>query len=133
MFTPEPELPAIPPKPVAGAPTGITGVVVVDEGRPDDDVVVVVVGGTVVVVVGATVVVVVVVDVVVDVVVVGATEEQVGTVMVLSSRVTAPLRASSRPSTLAPVDAVIEVIASKVPAKELLVPRVADDVTWKYT
>jgi hypothetical protein len=91
---------------------------------------VVVVTGAVVVVVGNVVV---VVGSVVVVVVVGVTAAQVGTVTVFESSVTAPLRASNRPETLAPVVAVIELRAIRVPTKELPVPSVADDVTCQKT
>jgi len=71
----------------------------------------------VVVVVGGNVVVVVVVVVVggVVVVVVGGTARQVGTVMVLPLRVTAPVCAWTRPFTVAPVLSVAEVNARIVP------------------
>lgn len=98
------------------------GVVVVDTGA------VVVVVGEVVVVVGKVVVVVGNV-----VVVVGVTAAHVGTVTEFVSSVTAPLRASSRPETLAPVVAVMELNAIKVPANELPVPKVAEDVTCQKT
>ena len=105
---------AEPPAPVSGAPMGRGVVVVTDEARgvtgvpPDVPVVI----GVVVVVVAAVVA---VVTAVVDVVVAGATvvgvvvttgggaKRQVGTVIVLSSIVTAPLIARARPFTVAPV------------------------------
>ena len=52
-------------------------------------------------------------------------------VMVLVSRVTAPLRASSRPCTVACVLALIEVNAKMVPTKVELVPRVAELPTFQ--
>lgn len=96
-------------------------------------VVVVVVGGAVVVVVvGGAVVVVVVVGggVVVDV---GGGVTQLGREMVLLSRVTAPLRASTRPFTVVPVCTEIEVNAMIVPTKVVLVPRVAELPTCQNT
>ena len=74
-------------------------------GGTPGDVVVVVVIGDVVVVVDADVVVVVgdVVVVVVDDVVVVVAAAHVGTGMVLSSRLTWPFRANTRPSTVVPV------------------------------
>ncbi len=72
----------------------------------------------------------VVVDVAVAVVlVVGVTAAQAGRVMGLESRVTAALRASSRPVTDAVVLAVTEVIARTVPAKTEVVPSVAEPPT----
>ncbi len=68
----------------------------------------------------------------VEVVVVVAVE-QVDLVMTLLSRVTAPLRASSRPLTVVPVWAVIDVSARIVPTKVVFVPRVAELPTWKKT
>lgn len=99
---------------------------------------VVVVGTCVVVVVVAAVVVVVVgttVDVVVAavVVVVSTAVAHDGTEIVLSSRVTAPLRARTRPLTWAPVSSVIEVRAMKVPAVWLVVPRVTELPTCQKT
>lgn len=117
---------AVPPKPVLGAPNGMTGTVVRDVGCVVGvETTVVVVTGTVVVVTGT-----VEVDVVVDVVV---TFEHAGTVIRLESRVTAPVRASTRPLTAAPVSRVTEVCASIVPAKELVEPRVAELVTCQNT
>ena len=46
--------------------------------------------------------------------------------IVLASRVTAPVSANSRPSTTAPVFAVIETLAMMVPAMWELVPSVAE-------
>jgi hypothetical protein len=126
-----------------------TVVVVVVAGT----VVVVVVVGTVVVVVVGTVVVVVVVGTVVVVVVVGTVVVVVGTVVVvvgtvvvvvvlaqegtlivLSSKVTAPLRARTRPVTDAPVSSVAEVRAMMVPTKSVVsVPRVAELPTCQNT
>jgi hypothetical protein len=85
-------------------------------------VVVVVVGGAVVVVVGG--------GVVVDV---GGGVTQLGRVMVLVSRVTAPLRANTRPFTVVPVCTEIEVNAMMVPTKVVLVPRVAELPTCQNT
>ncbi|SPZ39568.1 Uncharacterised protein [Rhodococcus wratislaviensis] len=86
----------------------------------------------VVVVVGGAVVVVVVVGggVVVDV---GGGVPQLGRVMVLVSRVTAPLRANTRPFTVVPVCTEIEVNAIMVPTKVVLVPRVAELPTCQNT
>lgn len=97
----EPE-PAVPPKPVPGAPTGTTvvGVVVVVVAR----VVVVVTGAAVVVVDEGTVVVVVV-----------TAAAHTGTVMLLPSSVTAPFLASTRPLKVAPVFIVAELRAIIVP------------------
>ena len=119
-----------------------TVVVVVVAGT----VVVVVVGTVVVVVVGTVVVVVVVGTVVVVVVVVGTVVVVVGTVVVvvvlaqegtlivLSSKVTAPLRARTRPVTDAPVSSVAEVRAMMVPTKSVVsVPRVAELPTCQNT
>ena len=58
---------------------------------------------------------------------------QAGWVKVLSSRVTAPLRASIRPMTVAPVLRVPEVRAMTVPTKVLPVPRVAELPTCQKT
>lgn len=60
------------------------------------------------------------------VVVVVVTGGQVGLVTVFESSVTAPLLASSRPATVAPVVAVIEIWLRMVPAKTEFVPRVAE-------
>ena len=102
----------------------------------------VVVGGVVVggVVVGGVVVGGVVVGgVVVGGVVVGGVElggvvvMQLGTVMVSSSRVTAPLRASARPVMVSPVCTVIEVRARILPWKAEPVPMVAELPTCQKT
>ena len=53
--------------------------------------------------------------------------------IVYVSKVTAPLRASSRPSTVAPVLAVMEVMASTVPRKIEFVSRVAEVPTCQKT
>jgi hypothetical protein len=66
-----------------------------------------------------------------EVVVVGA--RQLGTVIVLVSRVTAPFRARTRPFTVAPVLRVAEVSAKIVPTKLVEVPRVADEPTCQKT
>jgi hypothetical protein len=52
--------------------------------------------------------------------------EQLGLVMVLVSKVTAPFRASARPSTVAPVVSVIEVNARMFPRNVEPVPSVAE-------
>src|SRR5213075_858468 len=49
-----------------------------------------------------------------------------GTVIVLASRVTAPVRANSRPSTAAPVVTVIEANARMFPLNTEVVPKVAE-------
>jgi hypothetical protein len=59
--------------------------------------------------------------------------EHVDFVMVLVSSVTAPLRASVRPSTVTPVVTVIELNARMVPRKMELVPRVAELPTCQKT
>lgn len=61
------------------------------------------------------------------------TAAQVLLVMVLVSRVTAPLRASKRPSMTAPVVAVIDVRAKILPRRVELVPNVAEDPTCQKT
>jgi hypothetical protein len=74
------------------------------------------------------------VDVVVaDVVVVVPESEQTGTLIVFVSNVTAPPRARTRPWTVAPVSNVIEVVAMIVPAKFVVVPRVAELPTCQKT
>jgi hypothetical protein len=123
---------------VVGVVVAVVGVVVVEV---DADVVVVVgvvvaVVGVVVVEVDADVVVVVDADVVVvvdaDVVVVVAAAH-VGMVMVLSSRLTWPFRANTRPSTVVPVCTVAEVKAKTLPTKVELVPKVAELPTCQNT
>jgi len=94
--------------------------------------VVVLAGTTEVVVVAGTAVVVVVAGTVV-VVVEGGTTAHAGRLTVLESSVTAPLRASSRPSTNAPVFAVIDVKASTDPTKTEAVPSVAELPTCQKT
>jgi hypothetical protein len=148
-------VPEVPPPPVAGNPDGTTSVVAVVVGSVEvvDLTVVVVVGSVVVVdlpvvvvraavvVVDLTVVVVRAVVVVVDltVVVVGAAvvvvadARHVGTVIVLASMVTAPFRASSRPTTVAPVSSVIDVNARVVPTKLVFVPSVSELPTTQKT
>ncbi len=107
-------------------------VVVVDADVVVVDADVVVVVGDVVVVVGDVVVVVGDVVVVVgDVVVVAAVH--VGVVMVLSSRLTWPFRANTRPSTVVPVCTDAEVKAKMLPTKVELVPRVAELPTCQNT
>lgn len=118
----------MPPNPVCGAPSGITGVGEallggVVGGVTTTGTVVVVVGATVVVVVEATVVVVVGVELC----------AQAGTVTELLSSVTAPVRARTRPLTCALVSSVIDVSAMMVPAIELLVPNVAELPTAQKT
>ena len=54
-------------------------------------------------------------------------------VIVLVSRVTAPLRASARPSMVAPVVAVIDVRAMMFPRKAVPVPKVAELPTCQKT
>ena len=71
------------------------------------------------------------VDVVVDVVVDGVGVAQSGRVIVLLSRVTAPVLARRRPAMVAPVLAVIEVWARTVPIRTELVPSVAELPTLK--
>jgi len=115
------------------------GVVVVDPGVVvvvDPGVVVVVAPGVVVVVVVVGVdpgVVVVVAPGVVVVVVVVGVAAHVGFVMVSVSNVTAPLLASTRPSTVTPVVTVMEVRARMVPRKLELVPSVAELPTCQKT
>ena len=62
-----------------------------------------------------------------------ASGTQIGTVMTLSSRVTAAFNANSRPSTVAPVFAVMESEAKTVPAKSAYVPIVAELPTCQKT
>lgn len=119
------------PSPVRGAPRGITGPVVVVTGLLCFFGVAVFV--VVVVVDFFVVVVVVVVMVVVVEVGVGEEAKQVGTVMVLESSVTAPLRANTLPRSVAPVSSVAEVSAMIVPTKLLVVPRVAELPTCQKT
>ena len=56
-----------------------------------------------------------------------------GVVMSLSSSVTAPLRASARPTRSAPVFMVIEASAMTLPTRSLFVPSVAELVTCQNT
>jgi hypothetical protein len=88
--------------------------------------------GTVVVGTGTVVVGTVVVGGVV-VVVTTAAAAHVGTVMVLSLSVTAPVWARRRPSTLAPVFSVTDVSARMVPTNDVVVPRVAELPTCQKT
>ena len=53
-------------------------------------------------------------------------DAEVGVVIVLASRVTAPFRANSLPSTAAPVVTVMEVKARMFPLKTEVVPSVAE-------
>lgn len=108
------------PTVVVTVPTGVPTVVVVTSGGTAVVVVVVVSGGTVVVVVTVGVV-----------VVTGGA--QVGVVMVFVSRVTAPLIANRRPSTVASVVAVMSVSANRFPRNTELVPRVAELPTCQKT
>jgi hypothetical protein len=64
---------------------------------------------------------------------VGGAIVQAGTVIVSSSRVTAPLRASARPAMVSPVSTEIDVRARMLPAKSVLVPRVAELPTCQNT
>jgi len=91
-------------------------------------VVLVVLGVLVVLVVLDVVDVVATVDVVVDV-----DRRHVGTVIVLSSMVTAPPNAKTRPFTVAPVFSVIDVVARMEPAKFVVVPKVAELPTCQNT
>jgi hypothetical protein len=117
-----------------GSVVVVVGSVVVVVGSVGSVVVVV---GSVVVVVGSVVVVVgsVVVGSVVVVVVGGVLPApgQPADPMTLSSRVTAPSRASTRPCTDAPVCTVIEASAMTVPTKSVPVPRVAELPTCQNT
>jgi hypothetical protein len=127
---------AVPPSPVLGAPLGIFGPVVVVTGWwLPERVVTVVPGGVVpvdpgVVPVGPGVVAVVVPPVSVVVV---ADAKQVGTVMVLSSSVTAPVWTCTRPLRVAPVLSVADASASTVPTKVVEVPKVAELPTCQKT
>jgi hypothetical protein len=111
--------------------------VVVVPGFVTGFLVVVVVVGCVVVVVPVDEVVVVPVDEVVvvpvDEVVVVVAAEQIGALIVLSSSVTAPVCANTRPFTLAPVVNVADVNASIVPTNEVVVPSVAELPTCQKT
>lgn len=78
-------------------------------------------------------VVLVVVEAAVVLVVVDEVVEHVGTVMVLVSRLTCPLRARTRPETVAPVSTVAEVSAKMVPTNEVPVPSVAELPTCQNT
>jgi hypothetical protein len=64
---------------------------------------------------------------------VGVEVTQVGLVMVLSSRVTAPFLASARPSMVAPVVTEIDVRARMLPTKVEFVPSVAELPTCQKT
>ena len=89
--------------------------------------------GVVVPVVPAVVVAVVVAPVVVVVVVGGITAHAGGAVMVSALSVTSPLRARTRPSTVAPAPSVSEVSAMIVPTKVLDELRVAELLTCQKT
>jgi hypothetical protein len=65
--------------------------------------------------------------------VVVAAAAQTGVVIVLVSRVTAPLRARSRPAMVAPVVAVIDVMASTLPTRCDPVPSVAEEPICQNT
>lgn len=110
--TPLPEWEA-PPTPVPGAPRGTTAAGAGAGAVVAGDEVVAVTAGDVVVGVAAVV--------------------HAGTAMVLSSRVTPPLRARIRPCTVAPVCTVAEVRAMTVPTNVEFVPRVAELVTCQKT
>ncbi len=137
-----PPLPAPPGPPLAVVGGTVVVVVVVGEFV----VVVGVVVGAVVVVVGPPLpappgpplvvvggVVVVVVVVVGGFVVVVGVVVQLGRVMVLVSRLTWPVRASTRPFTVVPVCTDAEVCARMLPTKVVFVPRVAELPTSKKT
>ena len=111
---------------VTGLVVVVTGLVVVVTGT------VVVVTGTVVVVTGTVVVVTGTVVLVTGTVVV-VTVAHPWLVIVLLSRVTAPFRARRRPSTIAPVVAVMEVNARMVPTNDEWVPSVAELPTCQKT
>jgi hypothetical protein len=64
---------------------------------------------------------------------VGGGVAQVGAVIVSVSRLTCPLRASTRPATVSPVVTEIDVSARTVPMKEEWVPRVAELPTCQNT
>jgi hypothetical protein len=64
---------------------------------------------------------------------VGDEVAQAGAVIVSSSRVTAPLRASARPAMVSPVSTEIEVRARMLPLKAEFVPRVAELPTCQNT
>jgi hypothetical protein len=64
---------------------------------------------------------------------VGVVVGQLGAVIVSSSRVTAPLRASARPAMVSPVFTEIDVRARMVPVKVEFVPRVAELPTCQNT
>lgn len=108
------------------------------EGNVGPDAVGAVVGVRVVVVPGvavAAVVAVLVADTLAvgDAVPVGVTAAQTGAVTALESKVTAPLRANSRPEIDAPVVALTEVNASTVPTNVEFVPSVAELPTCQNT
>ena len=63
----------------------------------------------------------------------GEVVAQFAAVIVLSSRVTAPVRASARPSMLAPVVTVIDCWARMLPTKVVFVPSVAELPTCQKT
>jgi hypothetical protein len=63
----------------------------------------------------------------------GVTVAQVGAVIVSSSRLTCPLRASARPAMVSPVSTEIDVRARMVPVKAECVPRVAELPTCQNT
>jgi hypothetical protein len=114
----------------ADATTGVN--VVVTPGVPAASVVVVP-EPAMVVVVAEPAMVVVVAEPASVVVVVDVARRQVGTVIVLSSMVTAPPRARTRPFTVAPVSSVADAVARIVPAKLVVVPKVAELPTCQNT
>src|ERR1035437_3839844 len=127
---------AVPPNPVAGAPTGMIDTVVVVPRTvvvvPRTVVVVprtvVVVARTVVVVAGTVVVVVPAV-----VVVVGGAAEHVEASMVFALSVTPPVWARTRPCTVALLRSEIDVNAIIDPLKFVVEPSVADEPTCQKT
>jgi len=110
---------------------GLESIVVVVAAAPT--LVVVVTAGKLVVVVPAGKLVVVVVAGKLVVVLVGGVTGHVGSVTRLVSKVTAPVSASNRPATLAPVSAVIELPAMTVPAILEPIPSVAELPICQYT
>jgi len=131
--------PAVPPNPVAGAPTGMidTDVVVTGTVVVERRVVVVVPGRVVVVMPPAAVVVVpaavVVVPRAVVVVVVGVTAAHCEALMVFALSVTLPFWAKTRPCTVALLRSETEVNAIIVPLKFVVEPSVADEPTCQKT
>src|ERR1035437_6493426 len=127
---------AVPPNPVAGAPTGMIDTVVVVTGEVVvvPPAVVVVVPPAVVVVVPPAVVVVPPAVVVVPpavVVVVGGAAEHVEASMVFALSVTPPVWARTRPCTVALLRSEIDVNAIIDPLKFVVEPSVADEPRWE--